>query len=60
VSGIGSPICTNLITTKPIIERTFGQFARVFVDIDLSQTLRYKLLLERKGFAFYVDLESSS
>lgn len=40
-----------------MIERTFGQYARVLVDIDLTQTLRYSLLVERKGFAFYVDLE---
>jgi hypothetical protein len=38
-------------------ERTFGQFARVLIDIDLLQPLRYKLLVERKGFAFFVDLE---
>jgi hypothetical protein len=38
-------------------ERTFGQFARVLVDIDLLQPLRYKLLVERKGFAFFVELE---
>jgi hypothetical protein len=38
-------------------ERTFGQFARVLVDVDLLQPLRYKLLVERKGFAFFVDLE---
>jgi hypothetical protein len=38
-------------------ERTFGQFARVLIDIDLLQPLRYNLLVERKGFAFFVDLE---
>jgi hypothetical protein len=27
------------------------------IDIDLLQPLRYKLLVERKGFAFFVDLE---
>jgi len=57
VSGVGSPICTDVATSKPMIERTFGQFARVLVDIDLSQTLRHRLLVERTGFAFYVDLE---
>jgi hypothetical protein len=40
-----------------MIERTFGQFVRVLVDIDLLQPLRYKLLVERKGYAFFVDLE---
>jgi hypothetical protein len=38
-------------------ERTFGQFARVLVDIDISQPLRYKILVERKGFAFFVELD---
>lgn len=57
VSGIGSPICTDVATAKPMIERTFGLFARVLVDIDLSQTLRHRLLVERIVFAFYVDLE---
>lgn len=57
VSGVGSPICTDTVTAKPMIERTFGQYVRVLVDIDLTQTLRYSLLVERKGFAFYVDLE---
>jgi hypothetical protein len=40
-----------------MIERTFGQFVRVLVDMDLSQTLRYKVLVERKGFAFFVELD---
>lgn len=57
VSGIGSPICTDNNTAKPMCERTFGQFARVLVDIDISQTLRHKILVERKGFTFYVELE---
>jgi hypothetical protein len=29
----------------------------MLIDIDLLQPLRYKLLVERKGFAFFVDLE---
>jgi hypothetical protein len=56
-SSIGTPICTDAIADKPMFDRTFGHFARVLVDIDLSQTLRYKVLVERVGFAFYVDLD---
>lgn len=56
-SGVGSPICTDSITAKPMIERTFRQYARVLVDVDLTQPLRYSLLVEIRGFAFYVDLE---
>jgi hypothetical protein len=55
--SIGTPIYIDSVTAKPMIERTFGQFVRVLVDIDLLQPLRYKLLVERKGFAFFVDFE---
>jgi hypothetical protein len=55
--SLGTPICIDSVTAKPMHERTFGQFARVLVDIDLLQPLRYKLLVERKGFAFFVELE---
>jgi hypothetical protein len=56
-SSIGTPICIDSVTARPMLERTFGQFARVLVDMDLSQPLRYKVLVERKGFAFFVELE---
>jgi hypothetical protein len=56
-SSIGTLICIDAITAKPMMERTFGQFVRVLVDMDLSQTLRDKVLVERKGFAFFVELD---
>ncbi|GAU35943.1 hypothetical protein TSUD_394910 [Trifolium subterraneum] len=56
-SSLGTPICIDSVTARPMHERTFGQFARVLVDMDLSQPLRYKLLVERKGFAFFVEME---
>ncbi|MCI21095.1 hypothetical protein A2U01_0042259, partial [Trifolium medium] len=56
-SSIGTPICTDAVTAMPLMERTFGQFVRVLVDMDLSQTLRHKVLVERKGFAFFVELD---
>jgi hypothetical protein len=55
--SIGTPICMDSASAKPMHERTFGQFVRILVDIDLLQPLRHKLLVERKGFAFFVDLE---
>jgi hypothetical protein len=55
--SIGTPICLDPFTAKPMLDRTFGQFARVLVDIDLSQTLRDKVLVERVGFAFFVDID---
>jgi hypothetical protein len=43
------------VSAKPMHERTFGQFVRILIDIDLLHPLRHKLLVERKGFAFFVD-----
>jgi hypothetical protein len=43
-NSVGTPICTDFATNKPIFERTFGQYVRVLVDMDLSQPLRYKVL----------------
>lgn len=40
-----------------MFERTFVQFVRVLVDMDLSQPLKYKVLVERKGYAFFVDFD---
>jgi len=56
-SSVGTPICTDAASTKPMIERTFGHFARVLVDMDVSQEPRYKVLVERKDYAFFVDFE---
>ena len=39
------------------MERSFGHFAHVLVDLDLSQELRYRVLVERKGYAIFVDFE---
>jgi hypothetical protein len=56
-SSVGTPICTDSNTGKPMLERTFGHFARVLVDIDLTIELKYKVLVERKGFAMFVELD---
>jgi hypothetical protein len=55
--SIGTPICMDSASAKPMHERTFGQFVRILVDVGLLQPLRHKLLVERKGFGFFVDLE---
>ncbi|GAU16831.1 hypothetical protein TSUD_367780 [Trifolium subterraneum] len=57
VSSIGIPICTDSYTNKPMLERTFGHYARVLVDVNLVQEPRHRILVERKGFAFFVDIE---
>ncbi|XP_058784901.1 uncharacterized protein LOC131659773 [Vicia villosa] len=56
-SSIGTPICIDSSSNKPLLERPFGHFVRVLVDIDLLKDLRDKILVERAGFAFFVDLE---
>lgn len=56
-SSAGSPICTDENTGKNMIDRTFGQFARILIDIDLEKELLFKVLVERKGFAMFVDLD---
>jgi hypothetical protein len=40
-----------------MFERTFGHFVRVLVDMDLTQQLRHKVLVERVGYAFFVELD---
>ena len=56
-SSVGTPICTDTNTGKSMLELTFGHFARVLVDIDLTCELKYKVLVERKGFAKFVNLD---
>ncbi|XP_058741926.1 uncharacterized protein LOC131614346 [Vicia villosa] len=56
-SSVGIPLCTDSASNKCCFERPFGHYVRVLVDLDLSQELRYKVLVERKGYAFFVELE---
>jgi hypothetical protein len=35
-SGDGTPICTDSITSKPRLDRAFGHYGRVLVDMNLS------------------------
>lgn len=37
--------------------RSFGHFACILIDIDLTMKLHDRLIVEREGYAFYVDLE---
>ncbi|XP_019433746.1 PREDICTED: uncharacterized protein LOC109340495, partial [Lupinus angustifolius] len=51
--GIGTPISLDDATTN----RTFGHFAKVLVDINLKAQLPNQILVEREGFAFFVNIE---
>lgn len=44
-------------TCKPAFDRPFGHFVRVLVDIVLHKDLSYKILVERVGFAFFIEIE---
>ena len=41
----------------PTRNRTFGHYARIFVDIDLSKRAYDEILVEREGFAFKVEVQ---
>lgn len=56
-SSIGTPICIDSASNKCAFERPFGHFVRVLVDLDMTKELSYKVLVERIGFAFFVDIE---
>jgi len=36
---------------------SFGHYVRVLVDMDLAEELRYRVLVESKGYTFFIDLE---
>ncbi|XP_058765590.1 uncharacterized protein LOC131639102 [Vicia villosa] len=56
-SCVGTPICIDAASSKSRIDRTFGQYVRVLVDMDLTKDLNHNVLVERKGFAFFADIE---
>ncbi|CAI8618056.1 unnamed protein product [Vicia faba] len=43
--------------SKPSFDRAFSHFVRVLVELDLTKELIYKVLVERVGFAFFVEVE---
>jgi hypothetical protein len=55
-SCLETPIILDAATSKCPLERSFGHFARVLIDIDLSTKLRHKLWVEREGYAFLVNV----
>lgn len=51
--ALGIPLALDEVTKK----RTFGHFSRVLIEIDITSDLHEKILVERKDFDFYVDVE---
>lgn len=54
IAGVlGTPLALDEVTKKI----TFGHFARVLIKIDITSDLHERILVERKDFDFYVDVE---
>ena len=52
-SAVGTPIDID----GPTRNRTYGHYARILVDIDLSKKAYDEVLVERDGFAFNVEIQ---
>jgi hypothetical protein len=52
-SAVGTPIDID----GPTRNRSFGHYARILVDIDLSKKPYDEVLVERDGFAFMVEVQ---
>ena len=51
--GLGTPLSIDEAT----ISRCFGMFARILVDVDLSEQLFKSVVVETKGHAFSIDVQ---
>lgn len=51
------PIFLDDTTSKNLFNRSFGNFSRILVDIDLRSKLINQFLVERSGYAFFVGIE---
>jgi len=56
-SSVDTPICTDQVISKPRFDREFGHFVCVLVVMDLRKEPKYRVLVERYDFGFFVDLE---
>jgi hypothetical protein len=52
-TAVGTPISID----GPTRNRAFGHYARILVDIDLSERVYDEILVEREGFAFKVEVQ---
>jgi hypothetical protein len=49
---IASALGTPLAIDEATLARVFGMYARILVDINLSEKMFHSVLVEREGFAF--------
>jgi len=54
---IASAVGTLIDIDGPTRNRTFGHYARILVDINLSKRAYDEILVEREGFAFKVEVQ---
>jgi len=40
-----------------MLDRSFRHYARVLIDLNLNDALCHRILVERTGYAFFVDIE---
>jgi len=53
---IASPVGTLLLIDNAMYKRLFGHYAHILVDMDFTRKLFYEIVVERKGFAFPVEV----
>jgi len=51
-NGVGTPLLIDEVTKK----RAFSHYARILVDVDLSKRIFEEVMVERKGYVFYVTV----
>ena len=54
---IAGAVGTLLLIDNVMKNRLYGQYARILVDLDLSKTVFYEVMVEWEGFAFPVAIE---
>nr|KYP36389.1 hypothetical protein KK1_042495 [Cajanus cajan] len=57
ILAIASTVGTPISLDKATLDRKYGHFARVLIEIDLADKIPMQLLVEREGYAFFVFFE---
>lgn len=53
IGSLGTPISLDENTRT----RNFGHYAGILIDVDLTSKLYDEIMVERDGYAFYVEME---
>jgi len=53
---IANVVGTPLLIDKATFRRIYGHYARILVDMDFSRKLFHEIIVERKGYAFNVEV----